>query len=107
MFLLPSRIRRLIEKSKGEKARPFAQTSVLVELAPWDQLSFREQEVVALLYMRYSNEEMAGILSVTHATIKSHLDHIYKKLDVHSKKEVRLLFGDWPFHDWWDANHYK
>jgi len=57
--------------------------------------------------MMYSNEEIADILSITLATTKSHLDHIFKKLDVHSKKEVRLLFGDWPFRDWWDANHYK
>ena len=107
MFLLPHRIRRLIEKARGKKTRPFNQTSVLVDLAPWDKLSFREQEVVALIHMMYSNEEIADILSITLATTKSHLDHIFKKLDVHSKKEVRLLFGDWPFRDWWDANHYK
>ncbi len=102
MFLLPHRIRRLIKES-----RLFHETSVLVELAPWDKLTFREQEVAALVHLMYSNEEMAETLSVSLATIKSHLDHIFKKLNVHSKREVRLLFGEWPVKEWWDSTHHN
>ena len=107
MFLLPHGIRQLIEKLQDKKPRQFRDSSVAVTIAPWDMLSFREQEVVVLMYEMYSNEKMAEILGVTHATIKSHLDHIFKKLDVHSKREVRWLLGEWPFREWWASTHHK
>ena len=107
MFLFPDRLRRAIESMWVGRTRQFSNTGVFVELAPWDRLSFREQEVVVLIYKRLTNEQMAGILSVSLATVKSHLDHIYKKLKVHNRREVRLLLGEWPFQEWWDFNHPK
>ena len=45
-------------------------------------LSRRESEVVALLVNGLSNREIADQLMLGEETVKTHLRHIYKKLDV-------------------------
>ena len=48
-------------------------------------LSEREQEVLALVARGASNKEAAHILSISEATIKSHLLRIFNKLDVEDR----------------------
>ena len=105
MFLLPKHIRRLFETEQDLKPRTFPANGALAHLEPWDTLSFREQEVVALIHMMYRNDEMADILAVSTATVKTHLQHVFTKLNARSKREVRLLFKDWSAGEWWDAHH--
>lgn len=47
-----------------------------------DALSGRELEVVALVAQGASNKEIAHALRISEATIKTHLSHIFEKLDV-------------------------
>ena len=47
-----------------------------------DTLSGRELEVVALVARGASNKEIAHALRISEATIKTHLAHIFEKLDV-------------------------
>jgi DNA-binding NarL/FixJ family response regulator len=140
MFLLPSRLRKLLQRNKGrEEARAFhadqetlaairetaqqqgrseedvwqdfiragqehyRQTSELE--ARWDSLSEREQEVTALACMGYRNYEIAETLSISHETVKTHLQNIFTKFDIRSRKELRLALKDWRFDEWWDAHH--
>lgn len=63
-----------------------------------EALSERELEVLRLLAIGRSNNEIAGQLVVTLGTVKTHVNHIYGKLDVHSRtqavaraKEIHLL----------------
>ena len=63
-----------------------------------ERLSERELEVLRLLAVGRSNREIADELIVTVGTIKTHVSHIYGKLDAHSRtqavaraRELKLL----------------
>ena len=53
-----------------------------------DLLTYREREVLALLAGGATNREIAATLSVTLATVKSHLVHVYAKLEVRNRHEA-------------------
>lgn len=53
--------------------------------SPRISLSSREMQVLELIAAGRSNTEAAGVLYVTETTIKSHLAHIFSKLDVTSR----------------------
>jgi DNA-binding NarL/FixJ family response regulator len=53
-----------------------------------DVLSSREREVLVLLAEGRSNREIASALSVTLATVKSHLVRIYSKLEAGNRNEA-------------------
>jgi len=53
-----------------------------------DLLTYREREVLALLAGGSTNREIAASLSVTVATVKSHLVHLYAKLEVRNRQEA-------------------
>jgi DNA-binding NarL/FixJ family response regulator len=53
-----------------------------------DLLTYREREVLALLAGGATNREIASMLSVTIATVKSHLVHVYAKLEVRNRQEA-------------------
>ena len=61
-----------------------------LRLAPpaGDLLSAREREVLACLAQGRSNREIAATLSVTLATVKSHLVRIYAKLGASNRNEA-------------------
>ncbi len=47
-----------------------------------DSLSAREREVLALVAKGTSNREIARVLFISEATVKTHLTHLYAKLGV-------------------------
>ncbi len=51
-------------------------------------LSEREMEVLQLIARGATNQEIAGKLFVTVGTVKSHVNHILKKLDSHNRTEI-------------------
>jgi DNA-binding NarL/FixJ family response regulator len=53
-----------------------------------DLLTYREREVLALLAGGATNREIAATLSVTLATVKSHLVHVYAKLEVRNRHQA-------------------
>ena len=55
---------------------------------PNELLSLREREVLACLAQGCSNREIAATLSVTLATVKSHLVRIYAKLEASNRNEA-------------------
>ena len=55
---------------------------------PNELLSSREREVLACLAQGRSNREIAATLSVTLATVKSHLVRIYAKLEAGNRNEA-------------------
>ena len=48
----------------------------------------RELDVVELTYRGYSAKRIAEELLVSESTVKAHLSHAYRKLDIHSKQEL-------------------
>lgn len=65
----------------GVKPRPLAERETEV-------LSSREREVLVLLAEGRTNREIAASLSVTVATVKSHLVRIYAKLEANNRNEA-------------------
>lgn len=56
--------------------------------SPLPRLTDRETEVLRLLATGAANREIARTLFVTEATVKSHLAHIFTKLDVDSRSRA-------------------
>ena len=53
-----------------------------------EPLSDREREVVALVADGLTNREIAQKLFIAESTVKSHLNHIYGKLDVRNRTQA-------------------
>jgi DNA-binding NarL/FixJ family response regulator len=66
----------------------------------WLALSAREQDVVALTCLGYKNQQIAFHLGLSVTTVKSYIQNVCYKLNVHSKTEIRLAFVHWDFSAW-------
>lgn len=56
---------------------------------PAEVLSRREAEVAWLLYRGYTNRQIGEELYIAETTVKKHASHIYEKLRVSGKQELR------------------
>lgn len=54
-------------------------------------LSRREQEVLALIRQGQRNREIAHKLRISEATVHKHIQHIFEKLNAHSRAEALFL----------------
>lgn len=64
-------------------------TSAPLQLEPeGKKLSTRETEILQLIAKGVSNSEAAGMLNLSKATIRTHLEHIYRKLEVTNRVEA-------------------
>ena len=61
---------------------------VLEESTSNDGLSLREKEIVNLIVLGLSNKEIAQRLYISELTVKTHLQRIYKKLNVSNKIQL-------------------
>ena len=59
---------------------------------PKQILTERELEIIRHLAQGYSNKEIASVLSISDKTVKSHINNIFKKLNVNRRIEA-LLFA--------------
>lgn len=57
-------------------------------------LSAREGEVLVLLVKGDTRQDMCRALQLSEGTIKTHLMHIYTKLDIHSRSELLAIVYD-------------
>lgn len=55
-------------------------------------LSKQEQKVLDLILQDKSNKEIAADLFVSNSTVKTHINNLYKKLQVSSREEVKLIY---------------
>jgi DNA-binding CsgD family transcriptional regulator len=57
-------------------------------------LTHREEELLVLLAQRMSSAEIEKSLCISHGTCKTHIGHVYAKLDAHSREDiVRVVDG--------------
>lgn len=63
--------------------------------SPHDSVDFslQQRRVLALVAEGKSNKEIANDLNLSERTIRNYLNHIYKKLNVHSRTKAALLFS--------------
>ena len=80
-LLQPRVAARLIQHMTGQTAK--AQAS-----AGEEELSPREIEVLQLVARGQANKEIAAQLTITEATVKTHLAHIFQKLAVNDRTEA-------------------
>jgi DNA-binding CsgD family transcriptional regulator len=66
----------------------------------WHELTRREQQMVALTCLSYTNREIAARLSLSPETVKSHVRSALHKFGVRTKADLRRLLSDWDFSDW-------
>ena len=61
----------------------------LSTLTPCDdtgtRLTARETEVLGWVARGHTNKEVAAILGVSHHTIRTQLEHVFEKLEVHTR----------------------
>jgi DNA-binding NarL/FixJ family response regulator len=87
-YVLVDRIhaRRLAAKATSPDLRRF-------ELLAIDRLTPRELDVFELMAAAKSNSEIAELLSVARSTVKSHVERIFAKLEIHDRLQVALFAG--------------
>ncbi len=61
------------------------------QLARRYALTLREQEVLELMAQGVSAPDIAERAGISYGTVKTHVNHIYRKLDVHSRDEALAL----------------
>jgi two-component system response regulator NreC len=66
----------------------------------WQHLTPREQQVVALTCLGYTNPQMAARLCLSTETIRSHTRNVQYKLNIGTKADMRVLFAEWDFSAW-------
>lgn len=54
-------------------------------------ISHRELEVLALVVEGYKNKETAQILKIKHQSVKNHLQHLFKKLEVKNNTQAYII----------------
>lgn len=64
------------------------------KIASQYNLTAREAEIMALIAQRKSRAEIEQELFLSQNTIKTHVRHLYAKLDAHSKADVIALFEE-------------
>ena len=66
----------------------------------WESLSAREQDVTALTCLGLTNRQIAGRLSLSPETIKTHIRNVLFKFELSSKDELRHILAGWDFSGW-------
>jgi DNA-binding NarL/FixJ family response regulator len=84
MLFAPSVTRRLVAAYTGRQ-RPVARPPAL------DDLTVREVEVLRLVGRGMSNAEVADVLALSEATVKTHLNRLMGKLGLSSRAQVVVL----------------
>ena len=64
----------------------------------WRALSPRERQATYLTCLGYKNEQIAFQMGISVGTVKSYLQHVFLKMQVPSKTELRLKFHGFDFH---------
>src|SRR5262245_52705354 len=57
-------------------------------VAPSDELTERESEILGLLSEGLSNKEIANHVNISYDTVRAHLRHIYEKLHVNGRTQA-------------------
>ena len=66
----------------------------------WEKLSAREKEVTALTCLGYTNRQIASMIGISPETVKTYMQKLLVKFNLHSKYELRMKLEEWDFSEW-------
>jgi DNA-binding NarL/FixJ family response regulator len=66
----------------------------------WHSLTPREQDVAALVCLGFTNREIAARLNVAPDTVKSRLQNVLRKFNIHKRTDLRVMLAEWDFSAW-------
>lgn len=66
----------------------------------WQSLSAREQQVVALTCLGYTNAQIGTRLYISVETVKTHMRNVLVKFNLHGKAEIKKALEGWDFSEW-------
>ena len=83
------------EAETEDEAMPSEMLAYCRKLALENGLTPREAEILGLIAMGRSAKYIAEELTISHNTTRTHIKHVYEKLNIHSKQELLdlVLFG--------------
>lgn len=95
-FTLPNLIARIEALLRRSKWKEENNNSIPASLSftsdePIDALTARETEVLSLVAQGANNQEIAAKLFVREVTVKTHLNNVFKKLNVSNRTQAVLL----------------
>jgi len=76
---------RWLEQEMGSTPRPYSDPG-----EPFHPLSGREMEVLSCVTQGMSNKEIAGMLGISHQTVKNHVTSILRKLGVEDRTQAAV-----------------
>ncbi len=94
----PDYTRKLLDIIETEEHQRQARTAVVTPHSPQGLLSERELEILRLVESGLSNRQIAGRLTISLGTAKTHVHNVFEKLDVKTRtqaisraKELKLI----------------
>jgi DNA-binding NarL/FixJ family response regulator len=81
---------RHVVAAAWDKCRPGAAADE--RIAGWQRLSAREREVLRYAAAGLANKELAQQLTISEATVKVHLTHVFQKLGCRSRAELAAAY---------------
>ena len=63
----------------------------------WESLSTRQQQVAALVCLKYTNDEIAAKLYISPYTVKTHVSNILHKFNVSGRHQLAHILRKWDF----------
>ena len=93
-FILPNLLARIeahLRRSNWSNEKKHAAALPFVSSEPISPLTSREKEILTLVAKGESNADIAKKLFVREVTVKTHLNSIYKKLNVDNRVQAVLL----------------
>ena len=63
----------------------------------WETLSARQQQVAALICLKYTNDEIAEKLHISSDTVKTHVSNVLRKFNVRGRHQLAHILRKWDF----------
>jgi two-component system, NarL family, nitrate/nitrite response regulator NarL len=86
---------RKVPLASSKKAPARGQRSAAIKANLLTELTDREREIMRLVAEGLSNKEIGRRLRIADGTIKQHLHHIYRKLEIHNRTVLASLAIFW------------